>query len=74
MAKKPTELVDGQWTTAGAGKLQPNMTRRSSLRAIPQNSAKRCKPGLLHKVRGEGAIEGERYTRGCCEGDMGAIG
>ena len=43
LAKKPTELEEGEWTAAAAGKLEPNMTRRSSLRAIPQNSAKRCK-------------------------------
>ena len=42
LAKKPTELEEGEWTAAAAGKLEPNMTRRSSLRAIPQNSAKRC--------------------------------
>ena len=35
LAKKPTELEEGEWTSAAAGKLEPNMTRRSSLRAIP---------------------------------------
>ena len=52
--KKPTELVEGQWTAAAAGKLEPNMTRRSSLRAIPQNSAKRCKRTTICFVTGCG--------------------
>ena len=58
LAKKPTELEEGEWTAAAAGKLEPNMTRRSSLRAIPQNSAKRCKAACKHAQRRKARARG----------------